>query len=121
MPCSDKNSRTLDKLVSLRSAVRLRAFRRDVELALPGMVECMVLFGSRARGEARRDSDYDVAVLFKGGERPSTAKAILSDVAYRHILAGVHIRPLAVLVEDVRADGPLPVGRSIARDGITIR
>jgi len=120
MRCSDTNSRTLDNLVSVRSAVRLRAFRRDVELALPGMIDRMVLFGSRARGEARRDSDYDVAVLFKGGERPSAARAILSDVAYRHMLAGVHIRPLAVLVEDVREDGPLPVCRNIARDGITI-
>ena len=26
----------------------------------------MVLFGSRARGDAREDSDYDVAVFLKG-------------------------------------------------------
>jgi uncharacterized protein len=120
MRCSDANSRALDKLVSVRSAVRLRAFRREVELAFPGMIDRVVLFGSRARGEARRDSDYDVAVLFKGGERTSTARALLSDLAYRHMLAGVHIRPLALLVDDVCEDGPLPVCRNIARDGFTI-
>jgi predicted nucleotidyltransferase len=121
MRCSDTNSRTLDKVVSVRSAARLRAFRRDVELAFPGMIDSMLLFGSRARGEARRDSDYDVAVLFKGGQRPATVRALLSDAAYRHMLAGVHIRPLAVLVEHVSKDGPLPVCRNIARDGIAIR
>jgi predicted nucleotidyltransferase len=29
-------------------------------------IERVVLFGSRARGEAREDSDYDVAVFLKG-------------------------------------------------------
>ena len=79
------------------------------------------LFGSRARGEARRDSDYDVAVLLKGAERPPSARALLSDAAYRHIVAGVHIRPIAILTENVREDGPLPVCRNIARDGIPVR
>jgi len=118
---SDVNSRTLDRLVSVRSAARLRAFRRDAERALPGMIDSVLLFGSRARGEARRDSDYDVAVLLKGAERPPSARALLSDAAYRHIVAGVHIRPIAILTENVREDGPLPVCRNIARDGIPVR
>jgi len=29
-------------------------------------IERVVLFGSRARGDARRDSDYDLAVFLKG-------------------------------------------------------
>jgi predicted nucleotidyltransferase len=118
---SDENSRTLDEVVSARSAARLRAFRRDVEHAFPGMIDSVLLFGSRARGDARGDSDYDVAVLFKGGERPATVRTLLSDAAYRHMLAGVHIRPLAVLVEQISEDGAFPVCRSIARDGIAIR
>jgi predicted nucleotidyltransferase len=28
-------------------------------------IDCVVLFGSRARGDARPDSDYDVAVFLK--------------------------------------------------------
>lgn len=43
----------LNGLVPIRSAARLREFREDVERALPGMVDRVVLFGSRARGEAR--------------------------------------------------------------------
>jgi uncharacterized protein len=29
----------------------------------PGKIERVVLFGSRARGDARPDSDYDIAVF----------------------------------------------------------
>ena len=39
---------------------------RDALSALYGdRIERVVLFGSRARGEARSDSDYDVAVFLK--------------------------------------------------------
>jgi predicted nucleotidyltransferase len=81
----------------------------------------MLLFGSRARGEASRGSDYDVAVLLKGGSRPANVRTLLSDTAYRHVRAGVPIRPLAVMVQDVSENGRYPVTRNIARDGIVIR
>ena len=118
---ADMNPATLDDVVPARSAARLRAFQRDVDRALPGMVDRMLLFGSRARGEATRDSDYDVAVLLKGTSRPPHVRALVSDTAYRHVLAGVAIRPLVVLAAHVSSGGPYPVTRNIARDGIAIR
>lgn len=39
----------------------LRSFRRKVSKRYP--IRRMVLFGSRARGEARRDSDVDLIVV----------------------------------------------------------
>jgi len=42
--------------------VRFRAALADV---FGERIERVVLFGSRARGEAHRDSDYDVAVFLK--------------------------------------------------------
>lgn len=39
----------------------LRSFRRKASKRLP--IQRMVLFGSRARGEARRDSDVDLIVV----------------------------------------------------------
>jgi hypothetical protein len=42
-------------------------FRRAVEAAFGDKVERVVLFGSRARGDARPDSDWDVAVFLKEG------------------------------------------------------
>lgn len=43
----------------------LRRFRAAVDEAYGDRVERVVLFGSRARGDARPDSDYDVAVFLR--------------------------------------------------------
>lgn len=43
----------------------LRRFRRALEELFDGRIERVVLFGSRARGEARADSDYDIAVFLR--------------------------------------------------------
>jgi hypothetical protein len=37
--------------------------KRDLMAALPSDVQDVILFGSRARGDADPDSDFDVAVL----------------------------------------------------------
>jgi uncharacterized protein len=44
----------------------LSRFRVALEEAYSGRIERVVLFGSRARGDARPDSDYDVAVFLRG-------------------------------------------------------
>ena len=38
-------------------------YKRHVESAFDGRVAKMVLFGSRARGEANEESDWDIAVF----------------------------------------------------------
>ena len=43
----------------------LRRFRAALKAVYGDRIERVVLFGSRARGEARLDSDYDVAVFLK--------------------------------------------------------
>lgn len=57
-----------------------RLFQRDIPpQRLPGIVAPIAerhgvrriwLFGSRARGDHRRDSDYDFCILMEGGGRP---------------------------------------------------
>ena len=57
-----------------------------------------ILFGSRARGSHRRDSDADIAVLLRGrrGEFVDT-KLAMADIAYEVLLeTGVHIQPLPI-------------------------
>jgi uncharacterized protein len=43
----------------------LRRFRAELDKVYGDKIERVVLFGSRARGDARSDSDYDIAVFLK--------------------------------------------------------
>jgi uncharacterized protein len=43
----------------------LKRFRGALDELYGDRIERVVLFGSRARGDAREDSDYDVAVFLK--------------------------------------------------------
>lgn len=112
--------RNLEDALSGGAAEHLRAFRRDVERALPGVVDKVVLFGSRARGDARRGSDYDVAVFVRGLGDRRAVDHLLADVAYPHILTGVHIRPVAVPADFLIRDHGRLLAMEIARDGIAI-
>jgi predicted nucleotidyltransferase len=44
----------------------LKRLREALEQAYGDRIERVVLYGSRARGDHRPDSDYDVAVFIKG-------------------------------------------------------
>ena len=110
----------LEQLVSRRAATRLRAFRRDAERAFPGQVVRVLLFGSRARGEARRDSDYDVAIFLRDlVDRRSTGHA-LADLAYPHLIEGYHINPVALPDDYLERGDTGSLRFSIARDGIAV-
>ena len=59
----------------------LKRFRAAVNEIYGERVERVVLFGSRARGDAQPDSDYDVAVFLRGDMPDRIAEAYrLADV-----------------------------------------
>ena len=51
-------------MVSINDPI-LSRFRAALDEVYGERIERVVLFGSRARGEARPDSDYDIAVFLK--------------------------------------------------------
>ncbi|MFC7332594.1 nucleotidyltransferase domain-containing protein [Rhodocista pekingensis] len=111
--------KTLSDVLPPERVADLMAFRRAAEAALPGRVAGVVLFGSRARGDADADSDYDVAVFIRGLDRPWDVIDVLSDLTYDKMLEGIDIRPVPL------RDPPDPGGRrellaNIARDGVPV-
>lgn len=84
-----------------------------------------VLFGSRARGTNRPDSDADVAVLLHG--RPGKfvpTKLEMADIAYEVLLeTGIRIQPLPIWEEEwehpERYSNPLLL-HNIEREGIRL-
>jgi predicted nucleotidyltransferase len=63
----------------------LAALKRDLTQALPGAVDAVILFGSRARGDAEPGSDYDVAVILRGHLADNYAiRRQVTDIAWDH-------------------------------------
>jgi uncharacterized protein len=64
----------------------MRRFRAALDDAYGDRIERVVLFGSRARGDARPDSDYDVAVFLRDmrdlGEEAGVLAEIETDILY---------------------------------------
>ena len=74
----------------------VREFRRRAERMLPGRVVGVVLYGSRARGDARADADWDIAVFFDG--RPTSQdRRLLSDIGFDLMMeSGQHFQTMAI-------------------------
>jgi predicted nucleotidyltransferase len=96
----------------------VREFKRRAERALPGRLRKVLLYGSRARGESRPGSDWDVAVFIEGPvdlEEARTLSYIGSDLFFDH---GWDIHPVALPAARETEDSYFL--RSIRRDGIEV-
>lgn len=106
--------KTIRDILPPDQAAHLLAYKEEVEKALPGQVERVVLFGSRARGDAHEDSDFDVAV-FVTGDRMATI-SVLSGAAYEHVLQGVFIRPVPM-----NGGAGSELAQNIEREGVLVQ
>ena len=95
----------------------LKRFRAAVSEIYGDRVERVVLFGSRARGNAKPDSDYDVAVFLHDLADRFTEMNRLADLATDILCDGgpfIHAMPYRAgsyndermpLMHEIRADG----------------
>lgn len=96
-----------------------RRYARAVRAGLAPRVQSIVLFGSRARGDARPGSDYDFLVVLdrvdrKSREKVSEAGAELLNATDR-LCAAVVYAP-----EQWKRVRQSPLGWNIAREGIVL-
>ncbi|TXL71553.1 nucleotidyltransferase domain-containing protein [Vineibacter terrae] len=93
----------------------VREFKRRAEAALPGRIAKVVLYGSRARNDARPDSDWDVAV-FVHGKPAAHEQDALSDIGFDLLMeVGEHIHPIAL--DTARAEEDSWFMETVRRDG----
>ncbi len=101
-----------------------KAVRRFLALAGDRYdVEGAIVYGSRARGTHRPDSDADVAVLLRGEhQRSLSAKLDMADVAFDVLLeTGILISPLPIWLdewENPESHSNPALLRNIERDGV---
>ena len=94
----------------------LRRLRISLEKTYGRRVERVVLFGSRARGDARPDSDYDVAVFLKEPESFWRESGRLADIGTDILYdTGAVINALPFKAGLDREDSALML--ELARDG----
>ena len=94
----------------------LKRFRAALDVLYGERIERVVLFGSRARGDAREDSDYDVAVFLQGLANrwqevdrivPVVTKILYEDGAFIHAMphrAGSYLDRNS-LMREIRREG----------------
>lgn len=88
-------------------------------------VEAAIVYGSRARGTQRPDSEADVAVLLRGAyQRFLTTKLDMADVAFDVLLeTGILVSPLPIWLDEWQNtethSNPALLG-NISREGVRL-
>ncbi|HUX74633.1 MAG TPA: nucleotidyltransferase domain-containing protein [Steroidobacteraceae bacterium] len=83
-----------------------------------------ILFGSRARGEHRPDSDADVALILHERGNDGQTLLMLAELAYYAYLdTGIMVQPVTIAIEDWLNPSSFPRPgflRAVEREGIVL-
>lgn len=94
----------------------VREFKRRAEQALPDRVVRVMLYGSRARGDARPDADWDIAVFVAGQPTPND-RHVLADIGFDLMIEqGQHVHAFAIDAASTPVDSYLV--KNVMKDGL---
>jgi predicted nucleotidyltransferase len=100
----------------------LDEYRRQLLERFPGQIEDIVVYGSRARGIADAELEYNVLVIISKGDR-KTQEAI-GDLGYDVDIDGFFVAPAVVVYTGEewaqRKRNDSPVYRRVGREGISV-
>jgi uncharacterized protein len=97
----------------------LVAVRERLRTTYGGRIKRMVLYGSRARGDHKRNSDYDIAVFLRDYDGSWGEKSRMADIGYELMMErkkDVSVKPFRLV--DWRIDTLFM--RHLRRDGIEL-
>jgi predicted nucleotidyltransferase len=97
----------------------LTRFRKALDETYGARLERVILFGSRARGDARPDSDYDVAVFLHGMDNRDPELFRLADLSTKIIEeTGEFVHAMPYRAGTYNEHTPLMLG--VRTDGIDL-
>lgn len=94
-------------------------FTEKLKKQIPNSLTGIVLFGSRARGDNRKHSDYDFAVILK--EKNEEISEIIYDVGYEVLNEFEKLATCLIWNEEEWSlQQKLSIGKNILRDGVWV-
>lgn len=99
----------------------LSTYRSRLEESRPGAVLRMLVYGSKARGEARKDSDLDVLLIVADAQ--AEMKEALRRIGYALDPYGDRQVSILAYTESEwreRLEKGLPFQRNVAREGLAV-
>ena len=114
-----KAIRHLDRQAAPESDSVVRFFSKAVRRVLGSRLRQIVLFGSRARGDARPDSDYDLLVVVDRVDKGVTHD--IDEIAGQVLLDYGAVLSAFSISEEDRGKRPFsPLLINISREGLTV-
>jgi predicted nucleotidyltransferase len=100
----------------------LDAYRKALAEDFPDLVEEIVIFGSKARGDAKPDSDLDVLLVIREG--PRRFKDAVREPGYLLSIGTDVVPSMIVLTREewsLLQKREAPFWQTVTRDGVVVR
>lgn len=117
-----RDERRIERLLTPRQLAAARELVRRVRLRVPAVLFRALLFGSRARGQGRPDSDVDVLLVFRALPPDREPHATIAEALGDGVAAetGVPVQPWSVSLEDLACGCRTPMLVDALDDGVPL-